>query len=212
MCDFDGQLIAWLDGELPESEAAHVERHLKMCAECRKGAEVYKRTSIAFNAYCDAVSAVVERRRTLGRKMVVLGAGAVAALLVLAFLAQYPRALVMRPQSHVSDQEVKGPRPAPAKAVTAPTGLSQALQMSGSFPRRVRPRHIVAAVQAQDANLFPAGPAVQIAIPAEAVLPPGAAVAGENFVVDLSIAPDGSAEGIRLRPQLAGLERRGTQP
>jgi hypothetical protein len=142
----------------------------------------------------------------------VLGAGAVAAVVVLALWAQYPRTPVVRPQPHTSDREAKGPRPTPSTAVTAPTGLSQAIQTSGSSVGRVRPRHIVAAVQTQDTNLFPSGPAVQIAIPAEAVLPPGAAVAGENFVVDFSIAPDGSAQGIRLRPQLTGLERRETQP
>ena len=29
MCDFSGKLIAWLDRELPASEAADVERHVR---------------------------------------------------------------------------------------------------------------------------------------------------------------------------------------
>ena len=29
MCDFPGRLVAWLDGELPEGEAAEVQRHVE---------------------------------------------------------------------------------------------------------------------------------------------------------------------------------------
>ena len=30
MCEFSGKLIAWLDRELPASEAADVERHVRI--------------------------------------------------------------------------------------------------------------------------------------------------------------------------------------
>jgi hypothetical protein len=40
---------------------------------------------------------------------------------------------------------------------------------------------------------------VQIAIPAEAMFPPGAMPKGLNFVAELSIAPDGSVKQVRLR-------------
>jgi hypothetical protein len=41
--------------------------------------------------------------------------------------------------------------------------------------------------------------AIQIAIPAEAMFPPGAMPAGINFVADMRIALDGSVQQIRLR-------------
>jgi hypothetical protein len=41
--------------------------------------------------------------------------------------------------------------------------------------------------------------AVQIAIPAEALFPPGALPKGMNFIAELRIAPDGSVSQIRLR-------------
>jgi hypothetical protein len=40
--------------------------------------------------------------------------------------------------------------------------------------------------------------AVQIAIPADAMFPPGAMPKGLNFIAELSIAPDGSVKQIRL--------------
>ena len=45
MCEFSGKLIAWMDRELPESEAADVERHLGACAECRERLAAYKQVS-----------------------------------------------------------------------------------------------------------------------------------------------------------------------
>ena len=47
---------------------------------------------------------------------------------------------------------------------------------------------------------WPEPAAIQIAIPADEMFPPGAVPAGVNFVAELSIAADGSAEQLRLRP------------
>ena len=54
------KLIAWMDGELPERDAAEVERHLRECAECRECVAAYEQASGAFEAYCDAVVEVAE--------------------------------------------------------------------------------------------------------------------------------------------------------
>jgi hypothetical protein len=51
-----------------------------------------------------------------------------------------------------------------------------------------------------------------MAIPADAVFPPGAVPEGVSFTADVSIGPDGSAQQIRFRPLMAGLERRTTEP
>ena len=44
-----------------------------------------------------------------------------------------------------------------------------------------------------------ADPAIQIAIPADSMFPPGAVPEGVNFVASLSLA-DGSVQAIRLQP------------
>ena len=47
------KLMAWLDGELPDAEAAAVERHVRECTECASRAEAYRQASMAFEAYCE---------------------------------------------------------------------------------------------------------------------------------------------------------------
>jgi hypothetical protein len=55
-------------------------------------------------------------------------------------------------------------------------------------------------------------PALEIAIPADAILPPGAVPEGVSFDANVTIAPDGSAQQINLTPQLTEFERRSSQP
>jgi hypothetical protein len=45
----------------------------------------------------------------------------------------------------------------------------------------------------------PVDTAIEIAIPAEAMFPPGAMPNGINFIAELRIAPDGSVKQVRLR-------------
>jgi hypothetical protein len=65
-------------------------------------------------------------------------------------------------------------------------------------------------VQGQSADWEAEEPAIQVAIPAEAMFPPGAVPEGMNFVADVSIGADGRVEQLRLRP--ARFERRTDQP
>lgn len=207
MCDVDRQLVAWLDRELSEDEAAEVERHVNACRECRSRAEAYERASIAFNAYCDALRAASARRKTVRPKLA--AAVAVAAIWALALLAQYTRTRNAQPRPHESAPETT--------VADAPlVGGAAAVRPSAVHPikdsKKVRRRNVVAPGEELDVHPFRAGPAIQVTIPAEAVLPPGAAPAGENFVVDFRIGPDGSAEEIRLRTQLTGFEGRVSEP
>ena len=55
MCNVQGKLAAWLDGELPANEAAEVAQHLERCEECRRRVAAYKQVTETFTAYCDAV-------------------------------------------------------------------------------------------------------------------------------------------------------------
>jgi Putative zinc-finger len=210
MCDFLGKLIAWLDHELPPEEAAEVERHLTSCCECRSGVDAYKRVSGEFDAYCDAAIASRVRREVPRWAPVVLGAGAAAALVAL-FLA-IPRTRVDSPAFH-RPQTVVAASPVLVRNVL-PASVSPAQRVHRR--RAVTPASIrnanAASVPNQDANVLPDEPMIQIAIPADEMFPPGAVPEGMHFVADLSIAADGSAERLRLRPRLAGFERRTRQP
>src|SRR5258708_29025533 len=84
MCDFSARLVAWMDRELPDNEAADVERHVRDCSECRRRVAGYAEVSRAFGAYFNA--AIGERtRRTLPRWVPVLLSSAAAAELLLVF-------------------------------------------------------------------------------------------------------------------------------
>jgi hypothetical protein len=64
----------------------------------------------------------------------------------------------------------------------------------------------------QGLSPFLAEPAIEIAIPADAMFPPGAVPTGMSFMAELTIAADGTALqlGLHLRP--AGFERSANQP
>ena len=211
MCDFSGKLIAWLDHELPADEGAEVARHLEACSECRGHLDAYKRVSSEFDAYCDETIASDVRRGVPRWVPVVSAAGAVAALVAL-FLAWWPRTHVEPPAFH----------PAQVTVAASPAVVAKVLPAPVSPVRKVHRRQVVAPVQIQKAIAAPAQsenayflpdePVIQIAIPADEMFPPGAVPEGIHFTADLTIAADGSAERLRLRPRLAGFERRTTQP
>ncbi len=185
MCDFSGRLIAWMDCELEANEAAVLERHVRACAECRARVAAYEDVSREFAAYCDVVletATVTKTHRKLPRWVpVVAGAAAVAAVVLV--LALLPRSV--KPIPVVS-------RVAEARSPIAP-------KTATNTPNPVQRRHAAAHKKAQTANWAVAGPAIQIAIPGDAMFPPGAVPEGVNFVANLSLA-DGSVQGLRLQP------------
>jgi anti-sigma factor RsiW len=210
MCDFSGKLIAWLDRELPTEESTEVEWHLESCSECRAGVDAYRKVSGEFDAYCDAAIASSARRGVGRWAPAAVVTGAVAALVAL-FLAM--------PRARISPRAFHAPQ---GMAETSPAVIAPAVPASVSPVRRIHRRaHAVPvpitnanAAPAQDQNAYslPNEPMIQIAIPADAIYPPGAVPEGMHFVADLTIAADGSAEGLRLRPRFAGFERRTIHP
>jgi hypothetical protein len=66
--------------------------------------------------------------------------------------------------------------------------------------KKILKRRATKIVPDKTSNWLPSGAAVEIAIPAEAMFPPGAVPEGMNLIAELSIAPDGSVERLRLRP------------
>ena len=183
MCNAQSKLIAWLDCELPPEEAADVERHVEDCQECRSRLGEYQQVSETFEVYCDAVLAA-KTHRTFSLWVPVL---AVAVVATAVYLLAFPPLRVTPPSI-----------PAPVRASAsvrepAPSAPEPARDMTTHQRRRVPP------VQRKPHSWQPTETAVEIAIPAEAVLPPGAMPEGMNFVAELSIAPDGSVKQVRLR-------------
>ena len=180
MCDFSGRWVAWMDRELPDNEAADVERHVRDCSECRRRVDAYKQVSRAFVAHCDAVMDGTTRRRP---RWVPVLAGATAAATVLF--------LVFQPAS-VKQIPVRPPVADASPAIILETA-----------PKPVKPVHRrrgIAPAKTPNANWALPETPIQIAIPVEAMFPPGAVPEGITLIADVSMAADGSVQGLRLQP------------
>ena len=230
MCDFSKKLIAQMDGELPESESAELERHLRACTECHNRLAAYKRASGAFDAYCEATFAAETRRRSSRWLPAAVAVGAAAAVIAALLILPHRRVAQLPPRvsppaeaAHVAAQSAE-------RAVMAANPADAAYPVASTMNRASR-RHVGAAVprgrnveretasaplvpssQARSLSPFPSQPPIEIAIPADAMFPPGAVPPGMSFTAELTIAADGSPEQLGLRPRLAGFERRMTQP
>lgn len=218
MCELSGKLIAWLDGELPAAEAAAVERHVKDCAGCRSAIESYQRVSCDFNAYCDETLAASSTDSQMPRWIPVASAAGVASAVLVLFLA-WPRAATERPGPRAPQQvaaATSAPVDAPGTvpAPVAPIRVVHQRHFPATHARIAKPSANPGAQPAHSQNPYFAteDPVIQIAIPADEMFPPGTVPEGIRFAADLTIAPDGTAERLRLRPRLAGFERRTTQP
>ena len=181
MCEYSEKLVAWLDRELPADEAARLELHLHGCSECPPRIAAYSEVSTALAGYCDGVMAASSARRPSWS--VLAGAGAVAAsLLLLLLLPRTPAGRVAIPPPH---------------GITPP---AIAFEHAPVAVRNVPRRRVGKPAQVQNATGQFAQLEIEIAIPAEALFPPGAAPEGFQFVADISIGADGSAQSLRLRP------------
>jgi anti-sigma factor RsiW len=210
MCDFSGKLIAWMDRELVEEESAAVERHLETCSECRSEVHTYKRVSSEFDAYCDDEMTSNVRHGDPRWVPMVSAVGAVAAIVALFFV--WPRMPVQPPPFQPSNGVESASAGVIAKGLPAPVRPIQKIHRRQVVTPVQIHNPIVAPVQNHDAYTPTNEPMIQIAIPADEMFPPGAVPEGIHFAADLTIAADGSAERLRLSPELAVFERRKTQP
>ena len=200
MCKYSTKLVAWLDRELEQEQMAEMEQHLRECGECRVNIAKYEGASQLFDDYCNAVmTAESDRDR---RRWIPLLSVAAAILVLVATtavvlrtrvqpLSPSPTAIVQPAQSPL----VSEPATPPANAMRA---------------RRARAK----SVRSQAGNWLPLSPqpAVEVAIPADSMFPPGAVPEGVNFIADVNFAPDGSARQMRLRARLTAIERSAPQP
>ena len=195
-CDWSEKLVAWLDGELSNGEAAYMEQHLAACVECRTKVDAYKKVSVALQSYCDAATTSATHRAAPLRVLPYVGAAAAAAVLAFFLLQSHPRMVA--------------PAVQPAPAIPSVVAVPDAKPASPAPSPRIKPvrvRRSAEPPQSSQTNSPPTESAVQIAIPAEALFPPGAFPQGVAFVADLSIAPDGSPQRLHLEPQLIQFER-----
>jgi Putative zinc-finger len=204
MCEFSERLISWLDRELESDEMTRVERHVRDCVECRGQLDAYREVSRRFDAYCDSVMESKVGRR-MPRWVPVLSSAAavvIAAALLLVFV-----------KTRVQPLGPAAVKVAPAPpAVILETRPAAVVETTPTTRRPVHRRREPVQVQSQNPNWPPTEPAIEIVVPAESMFPPGAVPEGFTFTADLSVAADGSAQQIRLRPQLVGFERRMNQP
>lgn len=179
MCDFSGRLVAWMDRELPDDEAADVEQHVRVCTDCRSGVDACEEVSRTLVAYCDAAIAKQTPRR-LPRWLPVLASAGAAAVLLLLF-------------QPVSVPEI----PVPSRVVDASPAI--VLETAPRPVKKVHRQPGVAPLKTSNANWAATEPTIRIAIPVEAMFPPGAVPEGITFIADLSMAADGSVQGLRLQ-------------
>ena len=184
MCDAKAKVVAWLDRELTPDEASKVERHIEGCHECRRWVATYERVSQTFDAYCDAVMAAKAPGRARWAPVFV-GALIAATAVCLAFLrTRVVPPTVIEPRAAIGFAAVPEPPPVTQPILHKPM---------------IRRRHPAPHIRELGTQEQPMDAAIQIAIPAEAMFPPGAVPNGINFIADLRIAPDGSVEQVRLR-------------
>ena len=173
-------LEAWLDGELPEAEAAEVTRHMEACADCRKQARTYTQLTEALVDYRATAPA-----RRWPRIAAWVGAAAAAVIL----------AVVLWPRPHtVPAVAGLGPQ-VPASRPPAP--LVQPVKQK----KPVRPA--VVHKKRAPARLDPpgyTGPVIRVAIPADALFAPCAVPPGTQIYADLTLSADGSPRELRLLP------------
>lgn len=218
MCEFRGQLTAWLDGELASGDAAEVERHIQFCVECRDRVAAFRQVSAAFERYCDAYCegalAAHHGRKLPRRKIAISGAAALAAAVAALFL--------IAPRARIRQSPV--PVPAPLASASVASQLIDSAEPSQPAPAEVKTvahlapskgkqtRRAASLPQSAEPGWMAVEPEVEIAIPADAIFPPGTVPEDVGFTADVTIAPDGSAQQVRLRPQFTEFERRSTRP
>lgn len=178
MCEFSANLVSWLDGELALEEAAVTERHLESCQECSTRARQYRELSVAVAAFCEA-----ELERATPKRRWPLAGCAAAAAVVLILFAGRTRPVTM----------AFSPWPAPPAPAIAfqKTPVRVAATHPQHSAKRKAPEHTLERIGE------PA--ALQIALPADAMFPPGAVPEGFEFVANVSVTADGSL-AVYLRP------------
>ena len=204
MCEYSKRLVAWMDGELAESEAAEVEQHVRACPACGKCVSACEEICGEFAAYYAAFT----QTRAVARPQKVSGwvpiAASIAAVAAMVTIALVPR---LAKQVPTIQQAAALPSTVPTSAIAetaAPASQPAAVDHYPSHRQQkaIRVRHPgrTTKLESTKANWAMIEPAIQIAIPADAMFPPGAVPEGVTYIANVSLGPDGSVRGIQLQP------------
>jgi len=190
MCEYSTKLVAWLDQELPPGDAATMEQHVPECHECRDLVIVYQDVGRTFEQYTKEMDLRPAARRSKRSVILALASALAAAAVVLFVVAPHHRPDELPRPNQMPRVDAAPP---PAAAIALPSERSR--PHSAAFRRRAT---IPKPVPIQ--SWMPVQPTIQIAIPSDALFPPGAVPDGFAFVADLSLAADGSPAELALRP------------
>jgi hypothetical protein len=204
MCKYSERLIAWMDGELAENEAAEVEQHARACAACGECLSSYEAASREFAAYYSAATQArpTPRIDKFPRWVPIAAASvaAVALMLALAFVPRSPkRSPMVRQEAAISSPLYTSPAPESA-APTWPIAEDRYPPYRQQKATRVGHPRRPTKLESAKADWAMAEPAIQIAIPADAMFPPGAVPEGVTYIASVSLAADGTVLGLRLQP------------
>jgi len=200
MCDVSTKLIAWLDRELSENESADLERHVKGCAECRVKLDSYRNVDRAFDSYCDAycdAHCEAAMTSTVRRKLQpwLPAFAGMAATVALFLIVQHGR------------RTERVPPPAPVVSSVAvfetssgPFRSNDPALNNTAMSKPIARRHPTPRAQTHPINWTPTDPTIEIAIPVAAMFAPGAVPEGVSLTAEFTVAPDGTAQRLHLRP------------
>lgn len=187
MCEYSECLIAWMDGELIESEAAEVEQHVRACAACRDCASTYEAASREFASYYAAsTQAAVTSAPRRSVPFWIPAAAVVAAIAAMLAIAFMPHAT----------KQARTARP--VAAIPAPVASTPLRETAAPVIRAVAKRHVAAHKKPAATEWAMIDPPIQIAIPADAMFPPGAVPEGVTYIANVSFGTDGMVQGIQL--------------
>ena len=175
MCEYSGRLVAWLDRELPDEEATNVEWHVRQCTECRAAVNAYEEVSGVFLA-CYEAAILPQRRRYpyMWHPYIWTGSGLAVAAAIVAGLF-----FVQPPAQKLS---IHPPLPWPAPVMSLRSSVREPLRASVPAPVHARHRSVPAPRQRQ---WMVEQPVLQVALPAEALFPPGAVPPGFSFIAEV---------------------------
>jgi len=192
-----------MDGELAETEAAEVERHVRACPACGKCVSAYEEITREFAAYHAALTQtrrVARRQKVTGWVPIAASIAAVAAMVAIVFVPHLAKPVPTIQQAAaipstvaMSAAETAAPASQPAAKDHYPSHRQQKAIRVG-HPRRTTK------LESTEAKWAMIEPAIQIAIPADAMFPPGAVPEGVTYIANVSLRPDGSVRGIQLQP------------
>jgi len=166
MCEYSGRLIAWLDRELPDDEATNVEWHVGHCDECRKAVSEYRKVSDGFLACYESRMSDEPASKARPWRWVSVFAGVAAAAAITATIVLAP------PQLEKLSFHPPSPRP------PAPAPIMAAARAPVPVRHRAVPSPTRRPWTAEE-------PVVEVALPADALFPPGAVPEGFSFIADV---------------------------